>query len=213
MFAKSPNPDCLSISAIRSEILLLYDRWSRTDTGGFLKALRTIIGVHEEIEQIENFRSILNVPYESLCFNVDIKNRCMHNLKTRLDRHISDAEKALKSLELTISHVSQVQAKFNQLGTAVPENILKYFTGMSLGMSHLLSLRKTALEKISGLESFSKHFDETQQILLLVSESNCEYIHEHAKRSHGNVDLSIPTKFSTVLDSGGRELFASSKLE
>lgn len=184
---------------------MLYDRWSRTDSGGFSKALRSMIGVHEEIELVENFRKILGIQYLSLCYSDDIKNRCISSLKVKMKKHQDEAEKALKSLETTMQQTREAKDKFSKLG--VPSQIIHYFDGMHEGMKNLLILRKTSLKKISAVKCFSKEFDHVQYILLFVSETNNEYIHTHALQAHGNADLSVPTIFSVVLSNGGRNLF------
>ena len=211
MFAKAPslklddNPPAVPLATIRSDIMMLYDRWSRTDSGGFSKALRSMIGVHEEIELVENFRKILGIQYLSLCFSEHIKNRCMSSLKQKMAKHQEEAEKALKSLETTMNQTLETKDKFSELG--VPSAIIHYFAGMYEGMKNLLILRKTSLEKISSVKCFSKEFEHVQYILLFVSETDNEYIHTHASQAHGNADLSVPTTFSGVFSNGGRNLF------
>ena len=218
MFKKAPSIKfdprelhTLPLSAIRSEILILYDRWSRADSGGFLKALRAMIGVHEEIELVKNFRKIFGLPFQSLCFSEDILIRCVSSLQKKMEKHRSDAERALRSLETTSNQTLQMEKKLSE--SFVPDEILHYFEGMHAAMNELLSLRQTALHKISGLKSFSTQFDDVQHVLLLVSETDSEFIHSRATRCHGNQDLSVPTEFSSVISSGGRDLFSPALID
>lgn len=176
MFAKAPSlrieaPEVASERIARSDILMMYDRWNRTDSGGYVKNIKAALGIFEEMEIIENFEAFFGLRHNSLLIDNRIRDTCTRVLRNRLDAYFAEAEKALKTLQTTLRHTESLGSK--QSVGSVSE---QYISRMVIGMKNLLELREKSLSRLKKVESFSKEFEEIQFLLLLVSETAQDYI-------------------------------------
>ena len=198
----SPDvPERVSITT-RREIVMLYDRWTRTDCGGFIKSIKAAIGVLEEIELIENFEAILGVTGVSLVVNDGIRERGIANMRVRLDTHLAEAKRALDSLATTQRATTAFATKIAQ-----PPQLVKYVQGMGQAMERLLTVRRTCLAKIGEIKSFSKQFELIQFYLLILSETSENYVPHFAEAQVGAIHGLFPTTLDGVKEDGGMNIY------
>ena len=194
-------------SAARPEILMLYDRWTRTDSGGVVKSIKSAIGVLEEINIVNNFESILGLTQKSLVINDYIRRKSLEQLNSRLDSYMKEADRALDSLQSTVTHARSLVEKWRSLN--FDEVVIRYVEGMIEGMEELLQVRKSAGSRIAKVQSFENEFEEIQFILLILSETCEDYIPETAQRAvHTEFPL-FPRTLEGVRSNNGREMFSS----
>ena len=207
-FAKAPALQVETVrgaQAARSEICMVYDRWSRTDSGGFLKAIKSALGVLEDIDIVENFETAVNSKHTLLYFDSNIRDRCMTQLNKRLSEYISEARKALESLESTISHTDMLRSKYES--NRVDECIIQYLSGMSESMKNLIDFRLHACEKIERVKSFANEFEEIQFLLLILSETSADYIPRKAAEKIVRSFPLTPRELDSVRAGNGADLF------
>jgi hypothetical protein len=192
----------------RSEILMLYDRWSRTDTGGVVKSLKSAIGVFEEIDIVEHFSEVMGVHHTNLAYNENIRNRAKTQLIKRLNVYLDECDRAVASLETTLTHTKSLKERLGGKAT-VHASIISYIQGMIRGMEKILSVRKSACVRVKPIKSFPKEFEELQFILLILAETADDFIPETAARSVANTFPLSPRTLESVRARNGRDLFTS----
>jgi hypothetical protein len=176
----------------RTEVLMAYDRWTRTDSGGFVKAIKSAIGVFEEIELIENFESFFDLKYNSLIFDSDIREKCLVQLHRRLETYLAEAAKALATLHTTASFTEELTKK------GMDRVAVCYIEGMVHAMEKMLVFRETVLNRIKQIKCFSKEFEEIQFLLLLLSETSEDFIPRKAADTVVQDDPLIPRTLEDV---------------
>jgi hypothetical protein len=189
----------------RSDLIMVYDRWSRADSSGFLKPLRASLGVLEDIDIVEDFENVYGLKDGALFFNEQIKERCMRTLRKKLEEHFVEARGALRSLETTHAHTESLLARYKDSG--MDSGIILYVEGMSMSMKKLLQLRKYACDRIEQISSFTKEFEEIQFLLLILSESSEDYIPRRAADQVTHLFPMIPRNFEAVRAANGKDLF------
>ena len=192
----------------RPEILMLYDRWSRTDSGGVVKSLKSAIGVFEEIDIVEHFSEVMGIDHTNLAYNENIRNRAKTQLTKRLNVYLDECDRALVSLETTLDHSKALKERLGGKST-VHASIITYIEGMIRGMEKILSVRKSACERVKAIKSFPKEFEELQFILLILAETAEDFIPEAAARSIANTFPLCPRTLESVKARNGRDLFTS----
>lgn len=207
---KSPQVVAESVrgsTVARSEILMLYDRWTRTDSGGFIKSIKSAIGVLEEINIVDNFESILGLTQRSMVYNDYIRKMSLEQLNIRLGTYLQEAERAISSLESTITHAQSLIEQWTSLN--FDKVVIRYIEGMIGGMTELLGVRKAACVGISKVKSFEKEFEEIQFILLVLSETCEDYIPETAQMAVHEEFALFPRTLEDVRRNNGRTMFSS----
>ena len=204
----------INLLEIRREILLFYDRWTRTDSGGYIRNLKSLIGVLEDMDTIANMNSILPNSRGSVWFSREIEKKCLHNLTEKFNNTLKQLEESLRIHNVTKdaikTYVDRVRASHNASDQL--EQICAYLEAMHEAILHLIECRQKILKRIKSAYppiSFSKNFEELSLFLVIIAESTEEYIPDHAcsvllSRSANWV---VPRTLEQVRRDDGRNLF------
>ena len=190
---------------LKREVVMLYDRFARASSGGFIKSFKAAAGVLEEIELVINFKLILGIEHNCLAFSDRIRDRAVNNLKVRFEKHVEEAERSIESLEATVKAVADAKNKVPKSVARLAE-ILAYLDGMIDGMNKLINMRRSMLSQLRLVDSFSKSFDEIQFNLVVLSESAEDFVPALAA---GKVKIFsfAPVTLAGVCEDSGKNLF------
>ena len=170
----------------------------RTDSGGFIRHFKAILGVFEEVELVRNFKSIVGIDVPKHVAQSGIKN-----LETLIESHKQECLKSINSFQTTIKATQDLLAKCQASGT--PPFVCKYIEAMISGMREVVSVRETILKKFESEiiknSSFSESFDSIQFYLVILSETSGDYLPALAAES---VD---PRSVATTLEGLKDRLF------
>ena len=149
---KSPEDESLSSSLRSKEIAKAM--WSRTDSGGFHRLLKSAIGVLEEIDLIESFETVFpELKRNNLGWNDEVKIRAVSNLRSKFRAILSELDLCVESMERTLEYVEARESEMH--AKLVP----------------LVESRKIILKNINKL-SFSKDFNQISFYLIFVGETS-----------------------------------------
>ena len=203
--SSAPGSQSKVSPAVKAEISGIYDRWTRTDMGGVIKAAKAAIGVLEEIDSVISFPSVFGLKHNSLVFDENVENRALKSLKCRLSVHVQEGMEAIETLGKTRDHISELlSTRWSQL----PACVHRYCAAMVDAMDELIKMRKAILHKIAVTESFNKEFDQLQLFLLALSETSEEYIPAIAARTIVAEFPGTPGTLEAVRANGGKQLFS-----
>jgi hypothetical protein len=192
----------------KREVVMLYDRFARASSGGFIKSFKAAVGVLEEIELVNNFKLIMGIEHNCLAFSENIRDQAVNKLKARFEKHVEEAEKSIESLESTVRAVADAKNKVPKSVARLAE-ITAYLDGMIEGMNKLINMRRPMLSQLRLVDSFSKSFDEIQLDLVILSESAEDFIPALAA---GKVKIYsfAPVTLAGVCEDSGKNLFIDS---
>ena len=188
----------------KAEIISIYERWARTDSGGVIKAVRAALGALEDMETVSHFPSILGLKHNSLAFDDHIKNRAVGAINLRLQKHLQEGETAIQSLEKTVEHIHALLS--GKLST-MPAPVRAYCTIMASVMSELIALRIKVLQRIAQVRSFNEEFDQLQLFLLVLSETSENFVTSRAAAAVVREFPGTPTTLEELKQNGGKNLF------
>jgi hypothetical protein len=207
-----PIPTSTDMTVVRREIIVLYDRWTRADTGGFQKLVKAFIGYLEDEDLVRNIPKILPSASGSLFYTDDICGRCLKNFQKKREAVIQDLTKCLKSLETTRDAVSVYRDKLlstftqNSDDSKIHSTVVNYVNRMLEVMIELLNVRKTILVKLgSMLWSFQENFETLSLYLVMISETGDDFIPSKAWEVLN--DPMGPRSLDDVRANNGRDLF------
>ena len=210
----APEKPQMNLVEIRREILLLYDRWTRTDSGGFLRYLRSLTGILEDLETVSNIPTIIPESRGSLWFSKEIENRCVVNLTEKFHESLKQLDEALRVHNVTKLAVFKYREKLATMYEPSEQlsEILAYLASMESGMSDLIEVRAKIIHRIKSAYppvNFSKNFEELSLYLLLVAETGEEYIPQITSSAMiaRRVDWVIPRTLDEVRKNDARSLF------
>jgi len=193
----------IDLTIVRREILLLYDRWTRADSGGFHRLLKGYIALLEDEDFVKNFESIIPNSKGSIFFSDDIKKRALLNLHSRRNRILQDLHKCLASLSTTIEATMKLSEKYS----SDPE-VSRYVDAMGIAMKNLVSLRQSIVSHIGDNVdklNFTTDFEMLSFFLLMVAETVEDFVPRQAWATLKNPNG--PRTLEQVQDGDGRNLF------
>jgi len=210
----APEKPQINLLEIRREILLFYDRWTRTDSGGFLRYLRTVTGVLEDLDTVAHLPSIIPSARGSVWFSDEIEKRCVRNLTEKFSGSMKQLDEALRVHNVTKEAVNKYRIKLGTMHEPSEQlaEILAYLGSMELAMSQLIEVRGKIVDRIKSAYppiNFSKNFEELSLYLLIVAETAEEYIPYKASGEMiaRRVSWVVPRTLDEVRKYDGRNLF------
>jgi len=210
----SEKPPQINLFEIRREILLFYDRWTRTDSGGFLRYLRNLTGVLEDLDTVANVSTIITTARGSLWFSDEIEKRCVRNLTEKFSEALKMMDEALRVHNVTKEAIGKYREKLGLMYEPSEQlaEILGYLGSMESGMTALIEVRGKIIERIKSAYppiNFSKNFEELSLYLLLVAETGEEYIPRKCFSAMNlrRVSWVVPRSLEEVKKDDGRNLF------
>jgi hypothetical protein len=204
----------INLVEVRREILLFYDRWTRTDSGGFLRYLKTCIAILEDLDTIANMTTILPGASGSVWFTCDIEEKCSDRLRMKFQAALKNMDECLRvhlvTRDAVVKYKKMVSEKTGSSRTA--DEVVMYLDAMESGMTLLLDSRRKIIEKIKSAHppiSFGNFFEELSVFLLIVAETTDDFIPYTASSELISkcVAWRVPRTLEEVREDDGRNLF------
>lgn len=209
----STKPE-LNLLEVRREILLLYDRWTRTDSGGFLRYLKTCIGVLEDLDTIANMTSIIPSALGSVWFTPEVESKCNEKLREKFSSALKHMEDCVRVHLVTRDAVVRYKETLNATNeySKLLDEVITYLSAMESAMTLLVESRRKILDRIKSTYppiSFGKNFEELSVFLLLVAETTDDFIPYTASSAliEKCVPWRVPRTLEDVRQDDARNLF------
>ena len=194
----------LDITTVRREILLLYDRWTRADSGGFQRLLKAAIATLEDEDMIKNLPSLIPSANGSLYYTDTIRDKAIKNIESKRRLIFDDMAKCIISLEKTRDAVIGYREKVIKFDAS--ELVGKYLDRMTRLMGELLEIRKIILRELDSQKfEFQSQFETLSLFLLMIAETGEDFIPR--KTWEVLQDPLGPKNFEAVRANNGRDLF------
>ena len=153
-------------ASTQREIVTLYDRWVRTDLGGFRRILKSVIAILEDLDTVEELPEMFP---GNLGFTEDIVGISVGQLKEkRLSNLLAEGWKCIETMKTT-------RDASERFATTARGKVKVYVEKMAEGMSELIDTREKILMEIET-KKFGSDFDILSLFLLVVAETGENYI-------------------------------------